>query len=225
MSFAITNRHALAAGASLFALCMGAQGALAQTGPSTEPEPGRDVVVIVGQTIEETLPQELARYGSVVETMTSEEIREGGYTDVSNALQMEVPGLFVAPRGGPFSYLDISLQGSRTQDILFLVDGVRINNRLYPGTITDTLPSSMVLVERRLRDLESRYAAAGSQAALDVRWLVDEVRRSRHALVQILAASADTGSDPDRALSQKVMFLANDVLDYFQVEDGSSQPR
>jgi outer membrane cobalamin receptor len=144
VSFAITNRHALAAGSSLFALCMGAQGALAQTGPSTEPEPGRDVVVIVGQTIEETLPQELARYGSVVETMTSEEIREGGYTDVSNALQMEVPGLFVAPRGGPFSYLDISLQGSRTQDILFLVDGVRINNRLYPGTITDTLPSSMV---------------------------------------------------------------------------------
>ena len=87
-----------------------------------------------------------------------------------------------------------------------------------------TLPSSMVLVERRLRDLESRYAAAGSQAALDVRWLVDEVRRSRHALVQILAASADgdAGSEADRALSKKVMFLANDVLDYFPVEDGGA---
>jgi len=83
----------------------------------------------------------------------------------------------------------------------------------------------MVLVERRLRDLESRYAGAGSQAALDIRWLVDEVRRSRHALVQILAAGADAqaGSDTDRALSSKMLFLANDVLDYFQVEAGESR--
>lgn len=144
MSFANAHRHTLAVGASFLALCLAAPGAFAQTGPATEADNGSDSVVIVGQTIEETLPQELERYGSVVETMSSEEIREGGYTDVSNALQMEIPGLFVAPRGGPFSYLDISLQGSRTQDMLFLVDGVRINNRLYPGTITDTLPSSMV---------------------------------------------------------------------------------
>lgn len=87
-----------------------------------------------------------------------------------------------------------------------------------------TLPSATVLVERRLRDLERQYASTGTQAALDVRWLVDEVRRSRHALVQILAASADgdAGSEADRALSKKVMFLANDVLDYFPVEDGGA---
>jgi vitamin B12 transporter len=36
-------------------------------------------------------------------------------------MQMKTPGLFVAPRGGPFSYMDISLQGSRTQDMLLLV--------------------------------------------------------------------------------------------------------
>ncbi len=144
MSFAITNRHALAAGVSLFALCMGAQGALAQTGPSPEPESGGDVVVIVGQTIEETLPQELEKFGNDLEVVTSDEIRNQVYVDAQQALQMEIPGLYVATRGGPFSYMDISLQGSRTQDMLLLVDGVRINNRLYSATMSDTLPASMI---------------------------------------------------------------------------------
>ena len=165
VSLSITHRHTLAVGASLLAISLCLPGAYAQAGPSLEPDPGRDVVVIVGQTIEETLPQELARYGSVVETMSSEEIREAGYTDVSNALQMEIPGVFVASRGGPFSYMDISLQGSRTQDMLFLVDGVRINNRLYPGTITDTLPASMVERVEVLKGGQSLFygtnAAAG----------------------------------------------------------------
>lgn len=159
------HRGILAGGASVFALCLAlAPGALAQaSGPAADD--ARDQVVIVGQTIEETLPQELAKYGSVVETISSEQIRDAGYTDVSNALQMAIPGVFVAPRGGPFSYLDISLQGSRTQDMLFLVDGVRINNRLYPGTITDTLPSSMVERVEVLKGGQSLFygtnAAAG----------------------------------------------------------------
>ena len=87
------------------------------------------------------------------------------------------------------------------------------------------LPSSMVLVERRLRDLESRYAAQGGKAALDIQWLVDEVRRSRHALVQILAAGTDapSGTDEHRALSRKMCFLANDVLDFYQAEAPPSE--
>ncbi|MCB9658178.1 MAG: hypothetical protein R3B40_29900 [Polyangiales bacterium] len=85
------------------------------------------------------------------------------------------------------------------------------------------LPSSMVLVERRLRDLEARYTAQGGQGLVDVRWLIDEVRRSRHALVQILAAGADsdTSTDAMRALTRRMCFLANDVLDYYQPEQGS----
>lgn len=76
--------------------------------------------------------------------MTSEEIRNQVFVDAQQAMQMKVPGLFVASRGGPFSYMDISLQGSRNADILLLVDGVRINNRLYSGTMSDTLPASMI---------------------------------------------------------------------------------
>ncbi|WP_139792197.1 TonB-dependent receptor plug domain-containing protein [Henriciella litoralis] len=123
---------------------MTAQVALAQGEATNDDERRLSSIEVIGVTLEETLTSDLERYGSDVETITSEELRNESFTDVSSALQMKTPGLFLAPRGGPFSYIDISLQGSRTQDILFLVDGVRINNRLYSGTITDTLPSSMV---------------------------------------------------------------------------------
>ena len=140
-------RGLLATGASALVLCLAAPMASAQSGPTADVAPqtaDTDVVVIVGQTIEETLPQELEKYGSDLEVVTSEEIRNQIFVDAQQALQMKVPGLFVAPRGGPFSYMDISLQGSRTQDMLLLVDGVRINNRLYSGTMSDTLPASMI---------------------------------------------------------------------------------
>ena len=137
----LNGRKALAITTSALALCLAAPGAFAQTGPA---EADTDRVVIVGVTLEETLPQELEKYGADLETVTSETIRNQVYVDAQQAMQMKVPGLFVAPRGGPFSYMDISLQGSRTQDMLLLVDGVRINNRLYSTTMSDTLPASMI---------------------------------------------------------------------------------
>jgi vitamin B12 transporter len=156
--------RSLAIGTSAIALCLAAPGAFAQSGPA--PTLDKDTVVIVGLTIEETLPEELAKFGSQVEVTTSEQIRDGGFVDVSQTLQMTTPGLFLAPRNGPFSYLDISLQGSRTQDMLFLVDGVRVNNRLYATTITDTLPASMVERIEVLKGGQSLYY--GTQAAAGV---------------------------------------------------------
>jgi vitamin B12 transporter len=155
------NRAMLVCGASLLALCIGAPAALAQ-GPTDD----GDRVVIVGVTIEETLPQELEKYGSDLEVVTSEEIRNQVYVDAQQALQMRVPGLFVATRGGPFSYMDISLQGSRTQDMLLLVDGVRINNRLYSTTMSDTLPASMIERIEVLKGGQGLYY--GTQSAAGV---------------------------------------------------------
>lgn len=102
-------------------------------------------VVVTGRSLEETLPMELSRYGSAVEVVTPQEIKDGVFLDVANTLQMLTPGLYVAPGSGPFSYIDLSLQGSRTSDVLWTVDGVRINNRLYNSTTPiDTLPASMI---------------------------------------------------------------------------------
>jgi len=102
-------------------------------------------VVISAQHLEETLPEQLAQYGTRVTTVSSEEVRNGAYLDVSQTLQALTPGLFIQTKNGPFDYANISLVGSRTEDVLFLIDGVRINNRLYGGTSpTDTLPAGMI---------------------------------------------------------------------------------
>ena len=102
-------------------------------------------IVVTGGRIEESIPQELARYGNQVEVITAEQIQQSGFIDVAQTLQMLVPGLHIRPKNGQFDYFDASLQGSRTGDILWLIDGVRINNRLYNGTTPlDTVPAHMV---------------------------------------------------------------------------------
>ena len=102
-------------------------------------------VIITSNRLEESLTQDLARYGNQVETITAQQIQQSGFIDVAQALQMLVPGLHIRPKNGQFDYFDASLQGSRTQDILWLIDGVRITNRLYNSTTPlDTIPSHMI---------------------------------------------------------------------------------
>jgi outer membrane cobalamin receptor len=102
-------------------------------------------VLVTAKRLEETLPEQLSRIGMRLDVVTQEDIKMGGYLDVAEALDAKVPGLSILSKNGPFDYVDISLLGSRTQDVLWLVDGVRINNRLYAGTTPlDTLPAGMV---------------------------------------------------------------------------------
>jgi len=105
----------------------------------------QESVLVAAPKLEEELPQQIERAGSRVQTITSADIENGGYDDVGQTLQALVPGLYVAPKSGAFDYVVASLQGSRTAEILWLVDGVRISNRLYNGTTPlDTLPAHMV---------------------------------------------------------------------------------
>lgn len=102
-------------------------------------------IVVTGGRMEESIPQDLARYGNRVEVITAAEIARMGFVDVTQTLQMLVPGLHIRPKNGQFDYFDASLQGSRNQDILWMIDGVRITNRLYNGTSPlDTVPASMI---------------------------------------------------------------------------------
>lgn len=102
-------------------------------------------VVVTAKSLEEQLPAQLAGYGTHLDTITAVQIQNGGYIDVAGALEALAPALYVGSHNGPFDYAQISLQGSRTEDVLWLVDGIRVNNRLYAGTTPlDTIPSGMI---------------------------------------------------------------------------------
>lgn len=99
-------------------------------------------VEISGHRLEESLPAQLAEYGNRIDVVTGESIRTTGFPDVAQSLQALTPGLFIQSKNGPFDYADTSLLASRTPDVLWLVDGIRVNNRLYGTTPpTDTLAS------------------------------------------------------------------------------------
>jgi len=102
-------------------------------------------VVVTAPRLEESLPLELAEYGNRVQVIQSEQIEQRVISDVAQALQLMAPSLYIQPKAGAFDYVDISMQGSRTSEVLWLVDGVRISNRLYNGTTPlDTIPAAMV---------------------------------------------------------------------------------
>ena len=85
-------------------------------------------VRVTAKRVEETLPESLARYGTRLDTISRTQVVDGGYVDVAGTLKTLAPGLYIQPKNGPFDYADISLLGSRSEDVLWLVDGVRINN-------------------------------------------------------------------------------------------------
>lgn len=102
-------------------------------------------MIVSGQSLEETVPQKIGDFGSKLEVLSAEDIRSTGAIDAIKALQMLAPGLYLSPKNGAFDYTTASLQGARSQDMLWLVDGVRINNRLYASTSPlDTIPASII---------------------------------------------------------------------------------
>ncbi|MBC2660045.1 TonB-dependent receptor [Pseudomonas sp. MSSRFD41] len=104
-----------------------------------------DQQFVSAPSVESTTVAEMAKYGSKVEIIDRQQIeRAGPSSDITRVLQMYVPGLYVAPKNGPFDYGTYSLLGGRNDDTLILLDGVRLNNRLYGGLYLDTLPANAI---------------------------------------------------------------------------------
>ena len=109
-------------------------------------------VTVVG-TLEETLPQQIAQTGSRVSSISGEQVQKGGYYDVAQTLQALAPGMYITPLSGAFDYVELSFLGSRNSEVVWLVDGIRLNNRLYSTTTPlDTIPANLV---ERIEILES----------------------------------------------------------------------
>ena len=122
-----------------------AESSAAQGDTDNDKKPRLHEVVVTARSIESELPKQLAQYGTRVEAVSALQILSGGYIDVPEALEALTPSLYITTNAGPFNYVDVSLQGSRTEDVLWLIDDVRINNRLYASTTPlDTVPASMI---------------------------------------------------------------------------------
>lgn len=75
------------------------------------------------------------------------------------------------------------------------------------------LPSGLVRTEWRLRELERIYATQSGEVGQDIHWLVSEIRRAHHALLQILAVSQDIEGEATSV--SRIKFLANGVLSVY----------
>jgi outer membrane cobalamin receptor len=187
-------------------------------------------VTVSAKKLEEEIPQELAKYGTRVDIITAKQIAEGGYTDVAAALGALAPGLYINPKNGPFDYVDASLQGSRTEDILWMVDGVRINNRLYAGTTPlDTIPASII---ERIEVIEGGQALFyGTEAIAGAVNIVTKSFTNTADGAVTIAGDTNTGKHADAYArnsvgnSQFVAYVSADRSDGFQpFRDQDYQP-
>ena len=104
-----------------------------------------ETVVVAAPKLEEELPQEIERRASACRRLPARRSRTAATTTCARRCRRWSRACISAPKAGAFDYVAVSLQGSRTNEILWLVDGVRISNRLYNGTTPlDTLPAHMI---------------------------------------------------------------------------------
>jgi vitamin B12 transporter len=214
-------------------LGLGTGQAWSDAGASDTPNansPDIQEVTVSAKKLEEEVPQELAKYGTRVVTIDAKQLAEGGYTDLGQALSTIVPGLYLNQKNGPFDYVDASFQGSRTEDILWLVDGVRINNRLYGGTTPlDTIPASMI---ERIEVIEGGQALFyGTQAIAGAINIVTKAFTDNSDGKVTIAADTNTGKHGDAyardsyGKSQFVVYVSADKSDGFQpFRDQDYQP-
>lgn len=136
--------------------------------------------IVSAPSVESTTVADMAKFGSKVEIVSREQIeRAGPSADVSRVMQMFIPGLYVAPKNGPFDYGTYSLLGGRNDDTLILLDGVRLNNRLYGGLYLDTLPANAI---ERIEVLKGGQSLLfGTQAVSGVINIVTRSPQSRKA--------------------------------------------
>ena len=71
---------------------------------------GGEAIVVLGDRLEESTPEELEKYGSRLDVIEGQAIDEAGFFDTAGALQFLAPGLFLTPKSGAFDYVQVSLQ-------------------------------------------------------------------------------------------------------------------
>ncbi|CRI56918.1 TonB-dependent receptor plug domain-containing protein [Pseudomonas sp. CCOS 191] len=188
----IHSRRRFPKARTLFLGCLASPLALAENTPLI-----LDQQIVAAPSVESTTVAAMAQYGSKVEIVSREQIeRAGPGADITRVMQMFIPGFYVAPKNGPFDYGTYSLLGGRNDDTLILLDGVRLNNRLYGGLYLDTLPANAV---ERIEVLKGGQSLLfGTQAVAGVINIVTRSPQRRQASGEVnLGLDSFAGSSKD----------------------------
>lgn len=159
--------------------------------------------IVSAPSVESGTVAAMAQYGSNVIVVSREQIeRAGPSADVSRVMQMFIPGLYVAPKNGPFDYGTYSLLGGRNDDTLILLDGVRLNNRLYGGLYLDTLPANAI---ERIEVLKGGQSLLfGTQAVSGVINIVTRSPQTRAAAGEVNMGLDTFGGTMGDARAEKI---------------------
>jgi len=87
------------------------------------------------------------RIGHSVSTVTAADIAAHGWRTLPEALQA-IPGLHINQSGAPGSTVGLVLRGSRSSQVLVLVDGIRLNDASGPTREADIAAIDLANVER-----------------------------------------------------------------------------
>lgn len=85
--------------------------------------------------------------GNSITTVTAEDIAANGWRSLPEALRM-IPGLYVNQSGAPGSTVGLVMRGSRSSQVLVLVDGIRLNDPSGPTREAETAAIDLANVER-----------------------------------------------------------------------------
>ena len=121
-------------------------------------------MTVQGRKIEERLSAELEEIGHQVEIIRGEDIEKGGYVDLNQALEALVPGLFISIKTGRGDYANVKMHGG--SEVLWLLDGVRLNNRLYGSGYLDTISVKNIDRIEVLKGGEGLFYGTDSQAGV-----------------------------------------------------------
>ncbi len=192
-----------------------------------ESDAGMTVVTPDVEVTAYRLPTLVSETSQGVSVVTREEIEARNPSTVVQ-LMREIPGLYVDQVGGPGGVANIHIRGSDPEQVLVLVDGVRLNDpMLSRGGSYDLSSLDLVDVERIEVIRGSGSAIYGADAMGGVVNIV--TRKSREPGTSASAGVEAGGQDYARATgsirggSEKVRFTANaSALQDGEDKDGGS---
>lgn len=123
-------------------------GAQTSNTPAASAEPAGDADFRLGEVVVTATKSEINRreLGSSITVITEKDLERRGKRMVVDALR-DVPGLYVT-QTGPFGSAGLYMRGSRSRDVMVLIDGVHVNDPSAIGSAFDFAHISADNVER-----------------------------------------------------------------------------